>query len=176
MSNINEDIKDIKEPLKVSRKSTKRTQHKLTVYIIVAIFVSVICSGLLAFAVITDVPYVPPENLQTDNKIVGNFLISATGKINVINIDPKELSKIIIDEDTTVEPSNILIFTKLGNHTLEFFFKNKTKSFNQLFKDVTSLIEVNLSYVNTELLENLGEMFSGCVNLQKINTSRKHFS
>ena len=62
-------------------------------------------------------------------------------------------------------------FKNKGKYNIKYSFKNYLTNTNYMFFDCKSLININLSNLNTQNVTNMGDMFSNCSSLANINLS-----
>ena len=77
----------------------------------------------------------------------------------------------IFINDKKIDSNYYYTFPNEGIYKIKYIFKKSLSSANSLFRNCTSLTELDLSHFNTRLINNMGNMFRGCKSLKKINLS-----
>ena len=84
----------------------------------------------------------------------------------------KENCEIKIDNNNIIPFNYYYKFKKKGKYKIEYRFKNKLSKTCYMFRDCSSLTNINLSNFNTQNVTDMSCMFSHCSSLTNINLSK----
>ena len=115
--------------------------------------------------------------------ISGHVSENTKSEHSIINIITYGEGKDIyfMNEGFYLNPSEVIVNGEVkGNRIKKFHFEHEVNnvtikfdepinSFEKMFKDLTNIIEVDLSYVDSSKIKSMASMFNGCSNLKKIN-------
>ena len=98
-----------------------------------------------------------------------NLIVKGPGTINFVSKSfYKEPSEYIINGSSTECIDRTYNFSnEINNVTIKF--DSPIETCQNMFKDITNIIEIDLSKFDFSNITNMGYMFSGCTKLEKIN-------
>ena len=186
MSETNELEKEV--PLANNDIENPEQERKKQLFYLLSIWISII----LVFTIIIVVIYIilnsettesnPDQEPKNDTKPepdIGPFTNSSLKALYDISVIEKEtllfnddlLDKIysMSIDDKKVNKTNKYIFNDKGEHKLYIKFNISLESAEYMFKNCTTLKEIELSEFSTENITTLVGMFYGCINLISLN-------
>ena len=180
---IKENLSEFSENLSYGKK--KSNLYKKNIIIIISLSLVVVIAITIILLIIllssqssSDSDSNPPPT-PTPKNIVGEisceYNIETTEALILGNNFQKLSDFDIIIEGKKVDYNIKYKFEKFGKYNIQFILYNDINMFN-MFKDVDSLIEVNMTTENDVKILNIENCFENCINLNSVNIKGFNFN